>query len=358
MNKVKTKARSHKIGIVIVAYGNPHDISRLVKQISKQKKPGDELVVVDNHHDHESASIARNDESVDVVVEADNRGFFAGGCNRGVSELSSSIDTILLLNPDTSIAEDLLEEMRMVDHATHDAWMPLLLLEDGTVNSSGNSMHMSGLSWCNGYLDSKDLHKSEKTISVISGACFAVTRKLWNRVGGMSEGYGLYYEDTDMSTRLLLSGAQLSLVPSGEVTHLYDYEKGDHKWLYIERNRLLYIIRTWPAPVIAVLLPQLIVVEFGLWFVALLQRRLFLKVRSTVMLIKALPWAIKTRPAVQRTKSVTAAYFFENVSHELNTPLFGFIGRSKLINYCTKAYYQLALAILRVFSSQRSNSLE
>lgn len=52
-----------------------------------------------------------------------------------------------------------------------------------------------------------------------SGACFAVRRETWERVGGFDEGFFLWYEDVDLAKRLHDAGYRNLLVGAARVNH-------------------------------------------------------------------------------------------------------------------------------------------
>ncbi|SDZ05049.1 Glycosyltransferase, GT2 family [Lysobacter sp. yr284] len=53
----------------------------------------------------------------------------------------------------------------------------------------------------------------------VSGACFALPRRLWNEVGGFDERIHLYCEDVDLSWRVRLIGGLLKICPSARFVH-------------------------------------------------------------------------------------------------------------------------------------------
>lgn len=336
-----------RIGTVIVSYGHDKELPRLLSQVVGQMKLNDKLVVVDNHPDRRGAEVARKIPDV-VVIEAENKGF-SDGCNKGAAAIIDEVDVLFFLNPDTGLGNSVLEIIRHLPSGAHAAWMPLLLLPDSSVNSAGNIVHISGLSWCDGYKKRVQDVQQIKEVSVLSGACAIVDVEWWKKLEGMSDGYFMYYEDTDLSTRISLLGGTMALIPTAHVYHDYDFQKGTYKWLYIERNRLLYIFRTWPAPVILVLLPELIVVEVGLWLVAILDKRFKSKIHSTYLLLKALPWAIRTRRAIQARRVVSSYAFMKLLVYRLDTPVLGRIGRNRIIRLFFSVNYETAKAILRLF---------
>ena len=56
----------------------------------------------------------------------------------------------------------------------------------------------------------------------LTGACLAMTRECWERVGPFDEGYRLYFEETDWLLRARALGARAVLVPAARAVHAYD----------------------------------------------------------------------------------------------------------------------------------------
>jgi GT2 family glycosyltransferase len=279
------------IGIVIVSYGHESEIKTLLKLLKDQIKQGDKIVVVDNHPDHITAKNRIVQKYADYVVKSENNGF-SGGCRVGANKVINEVELLFFLNPDTRPEKNLLDEMRKGANTKYDAWMALLILHNNKINSAGTAVHISGLSWASGFDKRIESVKTNKDIFATSGACMMVRRNVWLGCDGMSDEFFMYYEDTDFSSRLFTSGHKIGLLPQAHVIHDYDFGKGTHKWFYLERNRHLYIIRTWPFEVILTLLPLLLISELGLIFVSIIQRRLKLKIKSYFSTFKLMPWAI------------------------------------------------------------------
>jgi GT2 family glycosyltransferase len=338
--------KTNRVGVVIVSYGHQGELPKILKSLLKQKRPSDQVVVVDNHPDQKGAQAAQKFSEV-KVIKAKNKGF-SHGCNVGANSIIDDVDVLFFLNPDTLPSYDVLHTVRSGGGSRYAAWMPLLKLPDGRVNSAGNVVHISGLSWCDGYLNRADKYDEEKNITVLSGACAAIKVEWWKKLNGMGESYFLYYEDTDLSTRILLEGGEIALLPQSYVTHDYDYEKGMHKWLYLERNRCIYILQTWPTAVIAVLGLQLALIEIGLWLVAVRQKRFWLKVKSTKMFFAILPKVLRDRKKIQLTRKIKAYDFLQTLTYKLDTPLLEGVGNNILVNFFFFSYFKVASAILAI----------
>ena len=94
-----------------------------------------------------------------------------------------------------------------------------------TVNSTGLPVHLSGLSWCDGYGEPVERHQEPKDVASVAGAFFACSRVVWERLGGMDESYFMYHEDTDLSLRCHLAGLRVVYCPDAVALHAYDFSR-------------------------------------------------------------------------------------------------------------------------------------
>lgn len=339
-----------RIGVVIVSYGHEQDVANLVDTFADQLHSDDRVVVVDNRKPWvlKSAVGERLDKHGVTIINHDNGGF-AAGCNVGAAHIADDVDLLFFLNPDTVIDDPtLFNSLRRVDEQWA-AFMPYLLLPDGTINSAGNALHISGLSWVNG-LDQKPVDSVEEVtdISIASGACLAVRVDWWKRLGGMEELYFMYHEDTDFSARLLLAGGRIGLLHTAYVTHHYDYAKGDYKWIYIERNRHVLLLSVLPLPLLLVLTPQILGANLGLWAVAAKEQRLGLKLKSLRLLIRDLPAIFSLRIRTQKLAELTPSQYLSKMDWRLDNPNLGGIASNKVVAAIYGTYYRVCRSVLKL----------
>ncbi len=99
---------------------------------------------------------------------------------------------------------------------------------------------------------------------MLSGACLAIPLRTWHEVGGFPERFFLYHEDVDLSLRLRLRGGTLGIEPAAVVDHDYEFGAREHKWRWLERNRLAFLVRAYPTPLLILLAPALLATELAL----------------------------------------------------------------------------------------------
>jgi GT2 family glycosyltransferase len=157
----------------------------------------------------------------------------------------------------------------------------------------------------------------------------------------------MYHEDVDLSLRIRIAGGRVGIEPAAAVDHDYEFAKGAAKWRRLERNRWATILRCYPAPLLALLAPALLVTELALLPAAAAGGWLPEKLRAGAETLAALPALWRERRAVQATRRVSASEFATWLSPELDSPFLGRAGRSPLLRVCLRAYWTAVSRALR-----------
>ena len=91
----------------------------------------------------------------------------------------------------------------------------------------------------------------------LTGACLAVTRDGWRRVGRFDEGFRLYFEETEWLLRARSAGVRAVLAPAARCVHAYDQsaKREPRAQLWFEESAERFRRR-----------------RYGAWFAALLRR--------------------------------------------------------------------------------------
>jgi N-acetylglucosaminyl-diphospho-decaprenol L-rhamnosyltransferase len=308
---------------VVVAYNSEAELPATLAALRAQLEPGDELVVVDNASSDASAAVARSAGA--TTIEMGTNAGFAGGCWAGVRATHAPL--VFFCNPDAIAAPGALAALRAVaaDRPAWGAWQALVTLPGGReVNTSGGITHWLGMGWAGAHGSSVDpLDTAPREVSFASGAALTVRREAWEAVGGFEDAYFMYGEDLDLSLRLRLAGWGVGIAPAARVEHAYDFDKGAYKWFLLERNRWWTILGAYPAPLLYALLPALLGAEAAMLAVAAQGGWLRQKLRAQVAVLRSLPWALRRRRRVQRTRRASTAAFATGLSATLDSPFLG-----------------------------------
>lgn len=172
----------------------------------------------------------------------DHNSGFGAGVNAGIRlAVAHGCTRFLVVNPDAVVPEAAVRELlaasardaqglispRIVDGGGA-VWFDGACLDLGDGRTGRSGAFANGVEW-------------------VSGACFAATTEMWDRVGGFDEEFFLYWEDVDLSWRWTRCGGSLSVL--GETTVRHDVGgtqngvAGAKSSTYVHfncRNRLLF----------------------------------------------------------------------------------------------------------------------
>jgi N-acetylglucosaminyl-diphospho-decaprenol L-rhamnosyltransferase len=312
---------SDAMAVVVVTHQSAEHLSSLAGALLGQLREDDELVIVDNASTDGTPEMARSSLGRGVVVETGANLGFAGGCHVGVQATRAPL--LLFLNPDSRPRPQCLQWLRQAGaaHPCWAAWQAAVLLDDECVNTSGGVIHYLGIGWagdCGRPVSTLPAYDCE--IAFPSGTAMVVRRQVWLELGGMDREYFMYGEDLDFGLRLWLAGHRVGLVPDARVTHGYEFDKGQYKWFWLERNRWRTVLSVYSLVLLVLLAPALLAAELGLLAVAARQGWLVSKLRAQAATIGGLPRTLRRRRAVQRTRRIGAAQLAVHLTASLDSP--------------------------------------
>jgi GT2 family glycosyltransferase len=336
-------------------------VARTLPALIAQLRPEDELIVVDNHSGDGTADSVRELAPTARVVEPGANLGFGAACNLAAREARGEL--LVFLNPDAKPQPGFRGaiERPLVEGLDWAAWQGLVTAEDGRiVNTRGGVVHFTGIAWAGGAGEPLDnalydlsthsvdnSYKAGGEPGFVSGACLAILRERLEAVGGFAGGFFLYHEDVDLSLRLRLEGARLGVEPAARVDHEYEFAKGAVKWRSLERNRWATLIRTYPAALLAAVVPALFATELALLVVAARGGWLRAKLAAWGDIVRALPGTWRERGRIQRRRVSRAAEFARGLTADLDSPYLGTVARSPLVRSVLRAYWRGVLALLR-----------
>jgi N-acetylglucosaminyl-diphospho-decaprenol L-rhamnosyltransferase len=224
------------ISIIIVNWNSAGHLRNCLKSIYPVPMGKSlEVVVVDNaSYDGAGKMIGEQFSQVRFVQSDQNLGF-ARGNNLGVR--SSSGRVLVFLNPDTLVSASGIAQIaeNLESLADAGAMGCKILNADGTLQTSAVQSFPTILNqaldferlrqkfpnsplWGMGSLFSSS--NAPVPVEMISGACIAVRRNVFEQVGEFSSEYFMYGEDVDLCKKIWISGWKIYYLPSTSIVHL------------------------------------------------------------------------------------------------------------------------------------------
>jgi N-acetylglucosaminyl-diphospho-decaprenol L-rhamnosyltransferase len=335
------------LSVLIVAWESRDDLEKTLPALLPELGEGDELIVVENKAGDGSVEVTRELAPQARIVQAGRNTGFAGGVNAG-AEVARG-DLLVMLNPDAVPQLGWGEAIRRPwrEERGWAAWQALVADGTGeTINSAGNPIHFTGIVWAGGHGKPLAEAPPPSEVPALSGACLAIPLARWREVGGFPAEFFMYHEDVDLSVRLRMAGGTVGIEPAAVVAHDYDFSASADKWRWLERNRLAFLVRTYPAPLLALLAPVLVATELALLAVSAAGGWGAQKLRANREVIGWLPRLLRERRAVQSQRTVSPAEFASWLTPDLDSDLISPLARSGPARLLLRGYWRLVRALL------------
>jgi N-acetylglucosaminyl-diphospho-decaprenol L-rhamnosyltransferase len=335
------------LSVLIVAYESRDDLAKTLPALTGELGDGDELIVVDNKPGDGSAEVVRELAPQARTISPGRNTGFASGADAGAEDARG--DLLVLLNPDAvpqsgwgdAIRRPWLEERGWA------AWQALIA--DGTgeaINSAGNPIHFTGIVWAGRHGRPLGEAPPRGEVPAASGACLAIRIEEWRRAGGFPPEFFMYHEDVDLSVRLRMAGGRVGIEPTAVVAHDYDFSASADKWRWLERNRLAFLVRTYPGSLLALLAPALLATELALLPVAAAEGWGGQKLQANREFLGWLPRLLRERRALQRQRTISAAEFAAALTPDLDSELISPLVRSRPARLLLRSYWRLVRLLL------------
>jgi GT2 family glycosyltransferase len=335
------------LSVLVVTWNSRSELERTLPALVPELGDGDELIVVDNgSEDGTQATVAALAPAARLLAMGSNVGF-AAACNAGAAEAAGQL--LVVLNPDAAPLPGWGEAIRLpwLQERGWVAWQALVADGEGrTINSSGNPVHFAGIVWAGGHGRPIAEAPPAGEVAALSGACLAIPLVNWLAAGGFAERFFLYHEDVDLSLRLRLRGGALGIEPAAVVAHDYEFGAREHKWRWLERNRLAFLIRTYPAALLLALAPALLATELALYAVALSGGWAGQNLLADLEALRWAPRLLRERRQIQAARTVGAAEFASWLTPDLTSPFIPAIARSLPIRLLLRSYWRIVRLLL------------
>ncbi len=216
-----------------------------------------DVVLVDNGCTSDAVERLSAVAGVSVVDPGENLGF-AGGCNLGARHATGEF--LAFVNGDAVVRPDALGHLvaALADDVGLATASVRLYDEPDVINSAGNPVHFTGLSWAGGLGQPATAYAVGREVASASGAATACRADRFASLGGFCEPMFAYCEDTELSLRSWQRGWKVVYVPDAVVLHHYEFSRNPQKFYLLERNRLFLVLTVFgPGLLLGAFLPLL-----------------------------------------------------------------------------------------------------
>ena len=179
------------------------------------------MIVVDNGSDEPTRQMLSSVTGLRLIRNETNVGF-VGACNQGAAAARGEF--VLFLNNDTIVLPGWLDALlRTFDRdPLVGAVGAMLVYPDGSLQEAGGIIWSDGHGWNYGRNEDPNLGAFGyvRDVDYCSGACLAVRRSVFERLGGFDTRYApAYYEDVDLAFRLRENGYRVLYQPAAKIVH-------------------------------------------------------------------------------------------------------------------------------------------
>ncbi|MBK8901481.1 MAG: glycosyltransferase family 2 protein [Anaerolineaceae bacterium] len=260
------------VSVIIVTYNSGPFIVDCLEALQATIIQPHEIIVFDNASADNTVQLIQ-EKFTAVHLQSSNTNIGFAAANNCAAKLATG-EYVAFLNPDTIVEANWLQPLleTLAADKTIGAVTPQIVFahEPDRVNTCGNTVHFSGLTYCEKY--GKPVSKTAPyTVSAVSGAAFVMRRDLFSSLAGFEEMFFMYYEDTDLSLRIRCAGYACTAVPNSIVRHAYTSSFSPRKMFYLERNRYLSLFSLMNGWLLLLMAPSILLMEFVSWGYAVLQ---------------------------------------------------------------------------------------
>jgi len=240
-----------KVFIIILNWNGWPDTMECLDSLNMLNYDNFEVILIDNASKQKIRVVdARFPKLKITQIFNDLNSGFAGGNNVGIKiALEKGADYILLLNNDTIVEPDFLNNLVeaavidkkygilgpvIYDYADHNK----IQFAGGKINWSINKgTHLTVI---------PALTRNLIETDYITGCCLLIKKEVIEKIGLMDEDYFLYYEDTDWNMRVRNAGWFCGVVPEAKIYHKASQSSREFSYPYIyyhSRNGLIFASR-------------------------------------------------------------------------------------------------------------------
>ena len=216
------KVKNPQISIIIPVYNKIDLTLNCLFSISQNTKQDNfEVIIIDDASSDATPKILSKIENLKYIRHKNNKGFLES-ISTGVKNAQGEI--LVFLNNDTFVTQNWLKNLlKPLANPKVGIVGAKLVYPNGRLQEAGGIIFRDASGWNYGKNDDPSLPEYNflREVDYCSGACLAISRTLFLKIGGFEECYRpAYYEDTDLAFKIRNLGYKTIYQPKAIVFHL------------------------------------------------------------------------------------------------------------------------------------------
>lgn len=217
------QSMAKKVAVILVNWNGFSLTAGCIESLMQLSYPDFDIIVVDNASADQSGSLLKEKYPQIILIQSPENTGFAGGNNLGIAyAIQHSYPFTLILNNDTFVAPNLLDLLVAEiekDPATAAVQPKIYFHHDRNKIWNGGSFYqpLTGIT----YTHTHPI-KTEQPCKVdwVTGCAFLVKTDVLHATGPFAANLFMYYEDVDLSFRMVEAGYLLRYCPAAVVYHI------------------------------------------------------------------------------------------------------------------------------------------
>ncbi|MFX0035973.1 MAG: glycosyltransferase family 2 protein [Candidatus Hermodarchaeota archaeon] len=325
------------ISIIFPSYNGAKFLNKNLDSIKSLKNLNEiELVIVDNMSKDSSIDIIKSyekDINIKLVKNNVNRGF-AEACNSGVNLSNGKF--IFITNQDVIFPSDIFIKLQKIyrnfKKDLEIVISPALIFENGRIHYFGAKNHFLGFSYTPELGQRLPKNKIVKVTQRFSGGALFIKKDFFLKMGGFDESFFMYYEDTDLSLKILRNGYKIFTTNDPFLIHQKSHQTlNDFQYFFLERNRFIVLVKN--VDKLRKLVPFIIIIELSLLFHSIFIRKFKLRIKIYLDLLLNIEYLKKLR---EKSKKEGTLLSYQNLSKNLDPILLGKLQNLNVIKILLK----------------------
>jgi GT2 family glycosyltransferase len=231
-----TTHRIHTVSASVVSHNNAVQVLELFRSLARHIDPAHlEVYLIDNASSDHTVTLVRGEFPWVHIIQSNRNEGFGAAHNCVLPLITSKYHAVI--NPDIVFVEDVLTPLVAYLESNPRATVitPLILNPDGSEQHLPQLRpHLNYLiarrfehhsKWarraCALYTRADEDRSQPMDIEMATGSFFVIRTAVFKELGGFDPGFFLYFEDSDLSCRVIANGGHIVFYPAAQVVHHY-----------------------------------------------------------------------------------------------------------------------------------------